>query len=285
MHAVSQQALIEEVAKAAFVAWLILSARTGFLVDAAILGFAVLPSDASIRCHECEGVDRARFRIDADHRPGLGPGVRLCQAIDTDHNRAIAQLAHKTGAHVSDVRRMTIWGNHSATQYPDIHHAEVRGQSAAGLVDETWLTDEFIPLVQQRGAAIIKARGASSAASAASAAIDHMHDWALGTPGDDILADVVCGGIAVPNKGAFRPERIDVLRTEAGTTVLAIALREGHARRVRAAFGSVRCEVEHMTRTGLGPLSLGDLRVGAWRALNVNELESLSPPAAGSSRR
>jgi 23S rRNA pseudouridine2605 synthase len=101
----------------------------------------------------------------------------------------------------------------------------------------------------------------------------------------EIMLDVLRGGIAVPNKGAFRPERIDVVRTEAGTTVLAIALREGHARRVRAAFGSVRCEVEHMTRTGLGPLSLGDLRVGAWRALNVNELESLSPPAAGSSRR
>ena len=102
-----------------------------------------------------------------------------------DHNRAIAQLAEKTGKHVSDVRCMTIWGNHSATQYPDIHHASVGGKAAIDLVDEAWLVGEFIPVVQQRGAAIIQARGASSAASAASAAIDHMHDWALGTPGDD----------------------------------------------------------------------------------------------------
>jgi len=102
-----------------------------------------------------------------------------------DHNRAMAQIAAKTGSHVSDIRQMTIWGNHSATQYPDIHHASVAGKAATDLVDESWLTDEFIPTVQQRGAAIIKARGASSAASAASAAIDHMHDWVLGTPDDD----------------------------------------------------------------------------------------------------
>ena len=102
-----------------------------------------------------------------------------------DHNRASAQLASKTGAHVNDVQRMIIWGNHSATQYPDIHHAAVSGTPALNQVDQAWLTDEFIPVVQQRGAAIIKARGASSAASAASAAIDHMHDWVLGTPDGD----------------------------------------------------------------------------------------------------
>ncbi|MFQ6004406.1 MAG: malate dehydrogenase [Woeseia sp.] len=102
-----------------------------------------------------------------------------------DHNRAVAQLAKRTGRHVSDVKQLTIWGNHSATQYPDIHHAVVAGQAALSLVDEDWLTGEFIPIVQQRGAAIIKARGASSAASAASAAIDHMHDWVLGSPADD----------------------------------------------------------------------------------------------------
>ena len=102
-----------------------------------------------------------------------------------DHNRAMAQLASKTDSHVTDIRCMTIWGNHSATQYPDIHHASVNGRAATELVDEAWLGDEFIPLVQQRGAAIIAARGASSAASAASAAIDHMRDWALGTPSDD----------------------------------------------------------------------------------------------------
>ena len=114
-----------------------------------------------------------------------------------DHNRAIAQLAQKTGSHVSDIRRMTIWGNHSATQYPDIHHATVGDKAASELVDEQWLSGEFIPKVQQRGAEIIKARGASSAASAASAAIDHMHDWALGTPTDDWVS------MAVPADGSY----------------------------------------------------------------------------------
>jgi malate dehydrogenase len=108
-----------------------------------------------------------------------------------DHNRAKAQLAAKTGSHVNDIRCMTIWGNHSATQYPDVNHATVRGDAASGLVDPGWLADEFIPVVQQRGAAIIKARGASSAASAASAAIDHMRDWALGTPDDDWVSMAV----------------------------------------------------------------------------------------------
>ena len=114
-----------------------------------------------------------------------------------DHNRAIAQLAQKTGSHVSDIRRMTIWGNHSATQYPDIHHATVGDKAASDLVDEQWLAGDFIPKVQQRGAEIIKARGASSAASAASAAIDHMHDWALGTPADDWVS------MAVPADGSY----------------------------------------------------------------------------------
>ncbi len=114
-----------------------------------------------------------------------------------DHNRAAAQLAAKAGAHVSTVRRLTIWGNHSATQYPDIHHATVGGKPALEMVDQQWLTDEFIPTVQQRGAAIIKARGASSAASAASAAIDHVHDWALGSDGDDWVS------MAVPADGSY----------------------------------------------------------------------------------
>ncbi len=114
-----------------------------------------------------------------------------------DHNRAMAQLAAKTGAHVNDILRMTIWGNHSATQYPDINHASVDGKDAANLVDQGWLADEFIPVVQQRGAAIIKARGASSAASAASAAIDHMRDWALGTPDGDWVS------MAIPADGSY----------------------------------------------------------------------------------
>ena len=102
-----------------------------------------------------------------------------------DHNRALAQLADKTGTHVADIRRMTIWGNHSATQYPDLRHALVAGKAAPGLVSREWIEQTFIPTVQQRGAAVIKARGASSAASAASAAIDHVHTWVHGTPADD----------------------------------------------------------------------------------------------------
>ena len=102
-----------------------------------------------------------------------------------DHNRAIAQLGERTQAHCSVVRRMTIWGNHSATQVPDIAHCTVDGKPAAELVAQDWYRDDFIPTVQQRGAAIIKARGASSAASAASAAIDHMRDWVVGTADGD----------------------------------------------------------------------------------------------------
>ncbi len=102
-----------------------------------------------------------------------------------DHNRALTQLAQKTEKRITDIRQLTIWGNHSSTQYPDIHQTQVAGESAMGLIDQAWYEDDFIPTVQQRGAAIIKARGASSAASAANAAIDHMHDWALGTASDD----------------------------------------------------------------------------------------------------
>jgi malate dehydrogenase len=102
-----------------------------------------------------------------------------------DHNRAMTQIAIKTGKTVNDVTNMTIWGNHSATQYPDLFNAKVSGQTASDLVDQAWLEADFIPTVQQRGAAIIKARGASSAASAANAAIGHVRSWALGTEGDD----------------------------------------------------------------------------------------------------
>ena len=102
-----------------------------------------------------------------------------------DHNRALTQLAQKTGSTVTDIKRMTIWGNHSSTQFPDLFHAEVNGSAAMDQVDEQWYEETFIPDVQQRGAAIIKARGASSAASAANAAIDHMRSWALGSNGGD----------------------------------------------------------------------------------------------------
>lgn len=112
-----------------------------------------------------------------------------------DHNRALSQLAQKLDVPVSDIKKMTIWGNHSATQYPDLYHAEVGGKIAAELVDEAWLRDTFIPTVAKRGAAIIEARGASSAASAANAAIDHVYDWVNGTPeGDWTSAAVVSDG-------------------------------------------------------------------------------------------
>lgn len=114
-----------------------------------------------------------------------------------DHNRALSQLAEKTGKHASDVKNVIIWGNHSSTQYPDISHATIAGQAAAAQVDADWYQNTFIPDVQQRGAAIIKARGASSAASAASAAIDHMRSWALGTNGDEWVS------MGVPADGAY----------------------------------------------------------------------------------
>jgi len=114
-----------------------------------------------------------------------------------DHNRAKAQLAAKASVHVSAVRNVIIWGNHSATQFPDIAHATIDGQPARERVPEAWYREEFIPTVQQRGAAIIKARGASSAASAASAAIDHVRDWALGTPGDEWVS------MAVASDGSY----------------------------------------------------------------------------------
>ena len=114
-----------------------------------------------------------------------------------DHNRAISQLAGKTGAATTEISRVTIWGNHSATQYPDIHHAIIAGDRAVDRVDEEWITGEFIPTVQQRGAAIIKARGASSAASAAGAAIDHMRTWVQGTPEGDWVS------MAIPSTGDY----------------------------------------------------------------------------------
>jgi len=126
----------------------------------------------------------------------LDPG-RFTAMVRLDHNRAIAQLAAKAGVHGNDVTRMTIWGNHSATQYPDIIHANVNGQPAFTAVgtDQSWLEDDFIPTVQQRGAAVIKARGLSSAASAANAAVDHVRSWALGTSeGDWVSMGVVSDG-------------------------------------------------------------------------------------------
>jgi malate dehydrogenase len=128
--------------------------------------------------------------------PDLNP-AHFTAMTRLDHNRALAQLAAKTETHVTQIKRMTIWGNHSATQYPDVSQALVNDRGARDLVSQEWIANEFIPTVQQRGAAIIKARGLSSAASAASAAIAHVRDGALGTPGDDWVS------MAVPADGSY----------------------------------------------------------------------------------
>ena len=135
--------------------------------------------------------------IAASNAPDI-PRERFTAMTRLDHNRAIAQVAAKTGSSVSDVTSMTIWGNHSATQYPDVFHAKVKGQPAAETInDQRWIEDDFIPIVQKRGAAIIEARGASSAASAANAAIGHVHDWVLGTPSGDWVS------MAIPTDGSY----------------------------------------------------------------------------------
>jgi malate dehydrogenase len=128
--------------------------------------------------------------------PSLNP-QNFTAMTRLDHNRGLAQLTEKTGAPLADVKKVIIWGNHSATQYPDLHHATVGGKSALSVVDAGWFKDTYIPTVQQRGAAVIKARGSSSAASAAAAALDHVHDWMLGTRDGDWVS------MAVPSDGSY----------------------------------------------------------------------------------
>ncbi len=128
--------------------------------------------------------------------PDLDP-ANFTAMTRLDHNRAVAQVAGKVGCATTDVKKMIVWGNHSATQFPDLRHATVSGKAAKEQVDHGWVKDDFIPTVQQRGAAIIKARGASSAASAASAAIDHIRDWVLGTPADDWVS------MSIPADGSY----------------------------------------------------------------------------------
>ncbi|GAA4287756.1 malate dehydrogenase [Georgenia daeguensis] len=137
--------------------------------------------------------------IAQQHAPDV-PAERFTAMTRLDHNRALSQLASKTGAPVSAIKNLTIWGNHSATQYPDIFHATVDGKNAAELVDQSWLESDFIPTVAKRGAAIIEARGASSAASAANAAIDHVHDWVNGTADDSWTSAAIVsdGSYGVP---------------------------------------------------------------------------------------
>jgi malate dehydrogenase len=136
----------------------------------------------------------------AMNNAGSIPRERFTAMTRLDHNRALAQLSAKCDVPVTSLSHMTIWGNHSATQYPDLFHAEVDGKNAAELVGQEWIESTFIPTVQQRGAAVIEARGASSAASAANAAIDHVHDWALGTPANDWVSMAICsdGSYGVP---------------------------------------------------------------------------------------
>lgn len=134
--------------------------------------------------------------IAAANAPDLNPR-QFTAMTRLDHNRGLSQLAEKTDCHVNDIKKIIIWGNHSATQYPDIRECLIKGKPATDSVEQTWYRDDFIPTVQQRGAAIIKARGASSAASAASSAIDHMRDWALGSPDGDWVS------MAVPADGSY----------------------------------------------------------------------------------
>ncbi len=138
--------------------------------------------------------------IAMENAPDLDPKC-FTAMVRLDHNRAMSQLAEKTGTHSTDVKKMIIWGNHSSTQFPDLNHASVKGEAALEKVDQNWYEGTFIPDVQSRGAAIIKARGASSAASAASAAIDHMRNWALGTEAGDWVS------MAVPSDGSYGIEK------------------------------------------------------------------------------
>lgn len=134
--------------------------------------------------------------ITLKNAPGLNP-QNVTAMMRLDHNRALTQIARKTDKHVTDIKKVSIWGNHSATQYPDIYHATAAGTPVSELVDEKWLSEYFIPTVQKRGAAIIEARGLSSAASAANAAIDHIRNWVLGTPEGDWVS------MGIPSDGSY----------------------------------------------------------------------------------
>jgi malate dehydrogenase len=180
------------------------------------------------------------------------PPQRFTAMMRLDHNRAIAQVAKKTGATVSDVTNMTIWGNHSATQYPDVFHAKVKGSPAAEVVgDQKWIENDFIPTVQKRGAAIIEARGASSAASAANAAIDHIHDWVHGT------AEGQWASMAVPSDGSYGvPEGLIssfpvVCKDGKYEIVQGLTVNEFSRARIAATVGELEEEREAVRKLGL----------------------------------
>ena len=180
------------------------------------------------------------------------PAERFNALTRLDHNRAISQLATKTGAAVTDITKMTIWGNHSATQYPDLFHAEVKGQNAAELVnDQAWIENDFIPTVAKRGAAIIAARGSSSAASAANATIEHMRDWVLGSPEGDWVS------MAVPSDGSYGiPEGIISsfpCTTADGTysIVQGLEIDDFSRGRIDASVAELQDEAQAVTELGL----------------------------------
>jgi malate dehydrogenase len=180
------------------------------------------------------------------------PRERFTAMTRLDHNRAIGQLALKIGAPVAKITNMTIWGNHSATQYPDIFHAKVNGQSAPELVnDQSWLENDFIPTVQKRGAAVLEARGASSAASAANAAIDHVHDWVLGTPAGDWVS------MAIPSDGSYGVEEGVIssfpVTTSNGTyeIVQGLEVNEFSRARIDATVNELKDEREAVKQLGL----------------------------------
>ena len=180
------------------------------------------------------------------------PRERFTAMTRLDHNRAIAQLANKLRVPVADITNMTIWGNHSATQYPDIFHAKVGGENAAEAVDDrAWLEDDFIPTVQGRGAAIIEARGASSAASAANAAIDHVRDWTIGTPDGDWVS------MAIPSDGSYGVEEGIIssfpVTTSAGTyeVVQGLEVDDFSQSRIDATVEELKEERDAVTELGL----------------------------------
>jgi malate dehydrogenase len=189
--------------------------------------------------------------IAKSHAPDI-PGERFTAMTRLDHNRAIAQVARKTGAKVPEITNVTIWGNHSATQYPDLFHAKVRGENAVEVVnDQDWLENDFIPTVQKRGAAIIEARGASSAASAANAAIDHVHDWVLGTPEGDWVS------MAIPSDGSYGVEEGLIssfpVTTKDGsyTIVQGLDIDDFSRQRIDATVGELKEERDAVKQLGL----------------------------------
>jgi malate dehydrogenase len=179
------------------------------------------------------------------------PSERFTAMTRLDHNRAKAQLAAKCGVQVASVTNMTIWGNHSATQYPDVYHAKVDGKDASTLVGDEWIEQTFIPTVQQRGAQVIEARGASSAASAANAAIDHVHDWALGSPANDWVSMAVCsdGSYGVP-KGLISGFPVTTKNGEY-SIVPGLDLNDFSRSRIDASVGELGEERDAVTELGL----------------------------------